>query len=126
MNKYLNIFEQLSAIYGIEQDEDAEELRSFLAAMTSTTSNKPAFTEIGLDILAYLQDGHEKNNKAKDIAEGMNLPSKKISGAMRKLVTDGYVEKFGQNPVIYSLTDQGKNFDITSYKETLNDEENIH
>ena len=126
MNKYLNIFEQLSAKYGIEQDEDAEELRSFLAAMTSTTSNKPAFTEIGLDILAYLQDGHEKNNKAKDIAEGMNLPSKKISGAMRKLVTDGYVEKFGQNPVIYSLTDQGKNFDITSYKETLNDEENIH
>jgi predicted transcriptional regulator len=56
----------------------------------------------------------------------MNLPSKKIYGAMRKLVTDGYVEKFGQNPVIYSLTEQGKNFDITSYKETLNNEEDIH
>jgi predicted transcriptional regulator len=126
MNKYLNIFEQIIADYGVEEDEDVKDLHSFLAAMTSTTSNKPAFTEIGLDILAYLQQGHEKNNKAKDIAEGMNLPSKKISGAMRKLVTDGYVEKFGQNPVIYSLTEQGKNFDITSYKETLNNEEDIH
>lgn len=126
MNKYLKIFEQIIADYGIDIDEDIQELRDFLAAMTTSISNKPAFTEIGLDILAYLQNGHEKNNKAKDIAEGMSLPSKKISGAMRKLVTDGYVEKFGQNPVIYSLTEQGKNFDITNYKETLNHEEDIH
>lgn len=125
MNKYQAILEKIIKDYSVGLDEDVEELRSFLAAMTASTSNKPAFTEIGLDILEYLQQGHEKNNKAKDIAEGMGIPSKKISGAMRKLVTDGYVEKFGQNPVIYSLTDQGKNFDITSYKETLNHEESI-
>lgn len=123
MNKYLGIFEQILADYEVNLcDENVKELQGFLAAMDATTSNKPAFTEIGLDILAYLQQGHEKNNKAKDIAEGMGLPSKKISGAMRKLVSDGYAEKFGQNPVIYSLTEQGKNFNIEDYKETLSNE----
>lgn len=126
MNKYLKIFEQIVTDYEIEQDEDVEELRSFLAALDTKGSDKPAFSEVGLQIFEYMRQGHEKNNKAKDIAEGMNLPSKKISGAMRKLVSDGYVEKFGSNPVIYSLSDKGKNFDIENYKESLNNEENIH
>lgn len=123
MNKYLKIFEQIIADYEIEQDEDIEELRSFLAALDTRGSDKPAFSEVGLQIFEYMRQGHEKNNKAKDIAEGMNLPSKKISGAMRKLVSDGYVEKFGSNPVIYSLSDKGKNFDIENYKESLNEVE---
>ena len=122
MNKYFDIFDSLIVKYQIEEDQDVNDLRDFLFAMSSPANSKPAFTEIGLEILEYLQQGHEKNNKAKDIADGMNLPSKKISGAMRKLVTDGYVEKFGQNPVIYSLTEQGKNFSINDYKETINNE----
>ena len=31
---------------------------------------------------------------------------------MRKLVTDGFVEKIGQDPVMYSLTEKGKNIEI--------------
>lgn len=79
-------------------------------------SNKPLLTESGMQILEYLQGCDTKNLKAKDIAEGMNIPSRKISGAMRKLVTDGFVEKTGQNPVIYNLTEKGLNFDINDYK----------
>lgn len=119
MNKYLKIFEQIVTDYEIEQDEDVEELRSFLAALDTKGSDKPAFSEVGLQIFEYMRQGHEKNNKAKDIAEGMNLPSKKISGAMRKLVSDGYVEKFGQSPVIYNLTEQGIQFNLEEYKENL-------
>ena len=120
MDKYLKIFEQIMQDYGIEDDDTgAMELLSFLQAQASSTSNKPKFTDIGLEILGYLQASDTKNNKAKDIAEGMDLPSRKISGAMRKLVTDGYVEKFGQNPVIYTLTEKGANFDIQNYKESL-------
>ena len=126
MNKYLKIFEQIIADYEIDFNEGVEELRSFLAALDAKGSDKPAFSEVGLQIFEYLRDGHEKNNKAKDIAEGMGLPSKKVSGAMRKLVTDGYVEKFGSNPVIYSLSEKGKNFDIENYKENLINEEDIH
>ena len=50
--------------------------------------------------------------KARDIAEGLFISSRAVSGAMRKLVTDGFVEKVGQDPVIYSITDNGKNIDI--------------
>lgn len=46
--------------------------------------------------------------KAKDIAEGMIVSSRAVSGAMRKLCSDGFVEKIGQDPVMYSLTDAGR------------------
>ena len=46
--------------------------------------------------------------KARDIAENMGLTSKGVSGAMRKLVTDGYVEKVGKDPVVYMITEKGK------------------
>jgi predicted transcriptional regulator len=50
--------------------------------------------------------------EGRDIAEGLFINSRAVSGAMRKLVTDGYVEKIGQDPVVYSLTDNGKNIEI--------------
>ena len=50
--------------------------------------------------------------KAKDVAEGLFISSRAVSGAMRKLVTDGYVEKVGQDPVVYTLTEKGINTEI--------------
>lgn len=82
---------------------------------------KPMFTESGLAILEYLQSCDATSWKAKDIADGMVISSRKISGAIRKLVTDGFVDKYGKNPVIYSLTEKGKNFDINGYKNNLNE-----
>ena len=57
-----------------------------------------------------MQDNKELRNNifnAKDVGEGLGVTSRTASGAMRKLVTDGYVEKIGTNPVIYSLTTSG-------------------
>ena len=50
--------------------------------------------------------------KAKDIAEELFVNSRKVSGAMRKLVNDGFVEKLGKEPVVYELTEKGKNIVI--------------
>jgi predicted transcriptional regulator len=50
--------------------------------------------------------------RAKDNGEGLFIGSRAVSGAMRKLVDDGFVEKLGQNPVIYSITEKGKNIKI--------------
>lgn len=76
-------------------------------------SEKPLFTENGKLILTFLQEHLDTNTwKAKDIAEGMFISSRTVSGAIRKLVTDGFVEKVGQDPVIYSITEQGKNIKI--------------
>ena len=50
--------------------------------------------------------------KAKDIADKIELSSRTVSGALRKLVSDGYVEKTGKNPVIYNITEKGKNIEF--------------
>ena len=73
-------------------------------------SEKPAFTENGKLILKYMQDNKDTYNnlfKAKDIGEGLGISSRTASGGMRKLVTDGYVEKVGTAPIVYSLTTKG-------------------
>ena len=75
--------------------------------------DKPLFTDNGKLIMAYLQEHQDTPMwKARDIAEGLFISSRGVSGAMRKLVSDGFVEKVGQDPVIYSLTEQGKNIEL--------------
>ena len=70
---------------------------------------KPPFTENGKMILSFMQTHTEKNLwKAKEIAEGLFINSKTVSGSIRKLVNDGYVEKVSKDPVIYTLTEKGK------------------
>ena len=74
---------------------------------------KPLFTDNGKLILKHLQDNQDVPMwKAKDIAEGLFISSRAVSGAMRKLVSDGFVEKVGQDPVIYTLTENGKTIEI--------------
>ena len=73
-------------------------------------SEKPAFTPNGKLVLDYIQKNKDTYNnlfKAKDIGEGLGISSRTASGAMRKLVTDGYIEKVGKDPVVYSLTQKG-------------------
>lgn len=78
-------------------------------------SSKPKFTENGKLVLQYMKDNKDSYNnlfKAKEIGEGLGISSRTASGAMRKLVTDGYIEKIGDTPVIYSLTDKGTEVDL--------------
>lgn len=76
---------------------------------SDTVAEKPEFTDNGKAILQYLQSVPATMYKARDIAEGMFIASKSVSGALRKLVTDGYVEKVGKDPVVYMITEKGKN-----------------
>ena len=95
----------------IEMSEDA---RLYWEAFCGTTdTEKPMFTDNGKLILKHLQANQQEAMwKARDVAEGLFISSRAVSGAMRKLVTDGYVEKVGQDPVVYSLTEKGKNIKI--------------
>ena len=73
--------------------------------------DNPTFTKNGKLILDFIQKNHETYNnlfKAKDIGEGLGISSRTASGALRKLVTDGFVEKMGDSPTIYSLTEKGR------------------
>ena len=87
----------------------SEEANQYLTSLQKVVE-KPKFTENGKKILVYMQDNYKDNNNifnAKGIGEGLFLSSRGVSGALRKLVTDGYAEKMGTSPVCYSLTQQG-------------------
>ena len=70
-------------------------------------------SEKGKIIIKHLQEYQDIPMwKARDIAEGLFIAPRGVSGAMRKLVDDGFVEKVGQDPVVYALTEKGKNIII--------------
>ena len=97
--------------YPIPMSEDA---RLYWEAFCGTNDvEKPMFTDNGKLILKWMQENtNDPMLRAKDIAEGLFINSRAVSGAMRKLVTDGFVEKMGENPTIYSITEKGRNIKI--------------
>ena len=81
----------------------------------SGENDKPQFTDNGKLILQYIRDNKEQYNnlfKAKEIGEGLSISSRAASGALRKLVTDGFVEKVGTSPVVYAITKAGEEVEI--------------
>ena len=111
-NKELFIKEMEESMDGsnIELSEKAMEFFSQLKEGKVSTTG---FTENGKKILIYMQENYEKHNnifKSKEIGEGLFLSGRSVSGSMRKLVTDGYVEKISVNPIAYGLTDLGKDY----------------
>lgn len=94
----------------------SDDVKAYLDAFKGgDDAGKPLFTDNGKLILKFLQDNLDQSMwKAKDIGEGLFISSRAVSGAMRKLVSDGYVEKVGQDPVVYTITEKGKTTDLSS------------
>ena len=93
-----------------ELDENKDALEFFAGFKCTQVAEKPKFTENGKMILQFMQQNKDKYNnlfKAKDIGEGLGISSKGAAGSIRKLITDGYAEKNGAEPVVYSLTGKG-------------------
>ena len=79
----------------------------------SNSKASSGMTENGSKVLTWMQENEEKMSNlftSKEIAEALFTSGRSISGSMRKLVNDGYVEKIGKNPIQYSLTETGKNY----------------
>lgn len=90
-----------------------ENIKTYIAMLTEDKKNdKPVLTENGKLVLKYMQECGVPMLKAKDIAEGLFISSRGVGGSLRKLCTDGFCEKVGQDPVIYSLTEKGKTYVI--------------
>ena len=81
---------------------------SFHAELMAYIQPKSKVTDSGNKILTFMFNQEEENLTAKTIAEGLFLSSRSVSGAMRKLVNDGFIVRQGNNPVIYSLTEYAK------------------
>lgn len=109
--EFIKYVEMAIDAYPVEMNDEA---RLYWEAFKGKDNpNKPIFTDNGKLILKYIQDNPEVTLwKSRDIAEGLFISSRTVSGAMRKLVEDGYVEKMSQDPVIYAITEKGKNIII--------------
>lgn len=98
------------------QDETAEKALAYFEELKNQKSNAKAITENGLKILQYMNDNCNSCGnifKARDIGEGIFMSGRSVSGSMRKLLSDGYVSKEGKDPVVYAITEEGKNFLLT-------------
>lgn len=75
--------------------------------------NSGAMTENGKKLLSWMQENVDTMTNlftSKEAAEALFTSGRSIAGSMRKLVNDGYVEKTGKDPIQYSLTEAGKNY----------------
>ena len=75
--------------------------------------NSGAMTENGKKLLSWMQENVDTMNNlftSNEAAEALFTSGRSIAGSMRKLKNDGYVEKTGKDPVRYSLTEAGKNY----------------
>jgi len=87
---------------------------------------KAPFTENGAKVLIWMQENYVSYNnilKAKEIGDGLFCSSRTVSGAMRKLITDGYVSKTEGTPTCYSLTELGMSVTVVIPEKKTKDEE---
>ena len=114
--EFIKFIEEIMDAADIHEHNMPENVKLYWDAFRGANEDgeKPLFTDNGKLIMKYLQElpVGTPMMKAKEIAEGMFISSRAVSGAMRKLVTDGFVEKIGQDPVMYALTDAGRNIKI--------------
>lgn len=88
-------------------------VKAYIDALMEKGEEKPELTENGKLILRYMQENSDKTLfKAREIAEGLFISSRGVSGSLRKLVNDGFADKMGESPVLYSLNEKGKNYII--------------
>lgn len=113
--EFIKFVEEIMDAADVREENMPENVKLYWDVLvgSSLEIDKPLFTDNGKLIMKFLQDNQDTPMwKARDVAEGLFISSRAVSGAMRKLVSDGFVEKVGQDPVIYSLTEKGKNINI--------------
>lgn len=110
-NEFLNFVNKLmEANPELTESLMTDSIKNYLTVMADK-KEKPALTENGKAILSYLQENLvDKPFKSADVAQGMGISARGISGSLRKLVSDGFCDKTGKDPYIYNLTEKGKTF----------------
>lgn len=99
----------------ITKTTHGEQVRRYWKVLLDGEETDKKVTENGQKILIFMQENEEAMNNiftSKEIAEALFVSGRSISGSMRKLFGDGYINKEGNNPVKYSLTDLGRNLSL--------------
>ena len=103
----------MEAAPDVVAEKMTDNVKLYFDSLIGNTENKPDLTDNGKVILQHMQENVDTVTwKSRDIAEGIGISSRGVAGTLRKMVNDGFVEKMGENPAVYTLTEKGKNFII--------------
>lgn len=108
---FINVVEKLLTPLETTDDPELEQAFKYFEKLKSGKGVSAEITENGTKILSWMQNNWEQYNNifsSKIIGEGIFASSRSVSGSMRKLISEGYVEKIGLNPSCYAITDKGK------------------
>ena len=109
------IFNENHTDYAFSDQEWNDALEYFESLKKEPVSK--GMTENVKKILKWMQENQERMTNlftSKEIGEGLFISGRSVAGSIKKLVTDGYVAKQGQNPIQYSLTESGIEYDLIS------------
>ena len=106
---FIDTVEALFALSPLSVPDEARDF--FEDYKKAKTSNKKVMTDKGLAILNQMKEVDEWIT-AKSLGELMDLSGRSVSGTMRKLVEDGYVNKMEGSPASYKISEKGMNFKI--------------
>jgi DNA-binding MarR family transcriptional regulator len=112
-NEFLNFLDKLmEASPNIVDEYMTDNIKNYLEIFKDESLKKSEITESGRKILEFLQNYEDTTKlwKAKDIAQELGVTSRGVSGSIRKLVNDGYCEKLGTSPAVYTITEKGLNY----------------
>lgn len=104
--------ETVEALFNANELNVPDDAKSFFEDYKKGASTVKAFTEKGIAIIKEMREVNDWIS-AKSLGERMDISGRSVSGTMRKLVIDGYIEKQAGNPASYKITDKGMtcNFD---------------
>ena len=103
-NVFIETVENLFNAYPM--NVPAEALEFFEDYKRGKSSNRKEITEKGIAIILTLRENHEWIT-AKALGEIMDVSGRSVSGSMKKLVEDGYVDKRAGTPSAYKITEKG-------------------
>ena len=110
--EFIEFLEKLMAAAPEVANTMSDNVKAYIDNIKEDRVQKAEMTENGKKILGYAQEFDRPMFKSKDLADAYGVSSRSVSGALRKLTADGYFEKMGKDPVVYALTEKGKNYKI--------------
>lgn len=107
---FIETVEKLFKAYPLSVPEEA---RDFFEDYKKGKSGAKDFTEKGIAVIKALREVDDWIT-AKSLGEGyLNASGRSVSGTIRKLIEDGYVEKKEAKPsAFYKITELGKTCDF--------------
>ena len=112
----------MAAAPQVVEEKGTEEILKYIEALKGEVVVGTQLTENGSRVLKFMQSSDAPFFKAREIGEQLGVASRTVSGSLRKLVNDGYVDKMGSQPTLYSLSEKGKTYIFEG--ETVNEEDN--